>query len=86
MEQTIDFDRFKQLLATLENSEVAIRIRMSGEQWNAFSQVLLLSENAMILQEDGKRRIVMNLKNIAEFEIDSSILDLEPNLRYGIDY
>ena len=86
MDSQIDFPRFKQLLATIESSDISIRIRNTGEQWNDFSQVLLLSENAMILQENGKRRIVMNLKNIVEFEIDKPHLDLEPYHRYSIGF
>jgi hypothetical protein len=86
MDRRIDFPHFKQLLATIESSDISIRIRMTGEQWSDFSHVLLLSENAMILQENGKRRIVMNLKNIAEFEIDKPHLDIEPGHRYSIGF
>jgi hypothetical protein len=86
MDRPVDFPHFKQLLATIESSDISIRIRITGEQWNDFSQVLLLSENAMILQENGKRRIVMNLKNIVEFEIDKPHLDFAPGHRYSIGF
>jgi hypothetical protein len=86
MERRIDFSQFKQLLATIENSEVAIRIRVAGEEWSDFSHVLLLSENAMILQQDGRRRIIMNLKNVAEFQIDKPHLVFEPLTEYEIIY
>ena len=86
MDRHVDFPHFKQLLATIESSDISIRIRVTGEQWNDFSQVLLLSENAMILQENGKRRIVMNLKNIVEFEIDKPHLDFEPGHRYSVGF
>ena len=86
MDRLIDFSHFKQLLATIESSDISIRIRATGEQWNDFSQVLLLSENAMILQENGKRRIVMNLQNIVEFEIDKPHLDFEPGHPYRIGF
>jgi hypothetical protein len=82
MERSIDFSKFRQLLAAIENSEVLIRIRCSGERWCEFSSLLLLSENAMILQENSRRRIIMNLKNVVEFEIDQAALDLDPNAQY----
>lgn len=86
MDTPVDFPHFKQLLSRIEGADVSIRIRVTGEQWNSFSKVLLLSENAMILQENGKRRIVMNLKNIVEFEIDQPHLDFEPGHCYRIGF
>lgn len=84
METSVDFFRFRQLLATIESAEVMIRIRCSGEHWCEFSNLLLLSENAMILQENSRKRIIMNLKNVVEFEIDQPCLNLEPHTQYSV--
>lgn len=86
MDRSVDFLKFRHLLATIENSEVMIRIRCSGEPWCGFSYLLLLSENAMILEENSRHRIVMNLGTVVEFEIDQPALDLGPNCQYEIKY
>lgn len=84
MEREVDYGRFRRLLENIESGDVRIRIRNAGESWSGFSQVLLLSENAMILQENGRRRIVMNLRHIEEFELDREHFDCEPNVPYKV--
>jgi hypothetical protein len=80
---------FKALLLALENStpRVQIRLRMANEPWmENFSTVILVSQNATILSSDpaAEPKIIFNLKNVAEFEIDRSFLNFEPNIRYSI--
>ena len=84
MERSIDFSKFRKLLATLENSPVKIRLRCAGERYGEFSNVLLLSENAMILQHQPNKRMIVNLRDVAEFELDHPLLDLEANGAYNV--
>ncbi|HEY9489562.1 MAG TPA: hypothetical protein VIQ51_14565 [Chryseosolibacter sp.] len=86
MQDTINFPQFKRLLETLENSEISIRLRISGESWLPYSRLILLSESAMILQDGPERKMITNLRNIVEFEIDKKILTLEAHCPYEISY
>lgn len=85
MEGRVDFAQFRQLLESLESSEVSIRVRLSGEGWTGFSKLLLLSESAMILQ-NGTSRVIFNLRSTVEFEVDQPILGLSAHTRYEIAY
>jgi hypothetical protein len=84
MENVIDFLQFRQLLQSLENSNTAIRLRMMGEQWMDFSSVVILSEHAMLLQANGQRKLITNLRNVVEIEIDNAVGDLAANRVYSI--
>ena len=84
MENSIDYYQFKQLLHTLENVETLIRFRMIGEQWTDFSKVILVSESALLFQEGAVQRVIMNLRNVVEFELDQQHLDYLPNNSYCI--
>lgn len=76
MERRVDFMTFRQLLQSLENCDTAIRLRISGEAWTDFSALILLSENAMILQDGSEGRLVINLRNVVQFELAEPHLDL----------
>lgn len=84
MESSIDYYQFKQLLHTLENAETSIRFRLIGEQWTGFSNVILVSENALLFQEGASQRVIMNLRNVVEFELDQQHLEYLPNNSYRI--
>lgn len=86
MEKRIDFATFRQLLQSLENSDTAIRLRMSGEEWMDFTKLILLSESAMIVEDPSMKRVVKNLRNVVEFEVDEPVLELSPFSLYEIDY
>jgi hypothetical protein len=85
MENRIDYYQFKQLLQTLENAESSIRFRLVGESWTEFSMVVLVSENAVMYQEGMIRRVIMNLRNVTEFQIDQPHLEYLPDYPYRID-
>ena len=86
MEKRIDFGTFRQLLQSLENSDTAIRLRMSGEEWMDFTKLILLSESAMIVEDPSMKRVVKNLRNVVEFEVDEPVLELSPFSLYEIHY
>lgn len=86
MENKIALSQFRRLLTDIENSEVLIRIRLSGERWMEYSKVVLVSVNAMILQEGDKpRRPVMNLRAVVEFAIDRPYSDFLENVPYQVE-
>jgi hypothetical protein len=83
--EKIDLLQFKKLLAEIENTEVLIRIRLAGERWMEFSKVIIVSENACILEEENKpRRPVLNLRAVVEFAIDRPHLDYLVNTPYEV--
>ena len=84
MDNVIDFLQFRQLLQSLENSNTAIRLRMMGEPWMDFSLVVILSEHAMLLQSNGQRKLISNLRSVVEFEIDKTVGDYAANRVYSI--
>ena len=86
MERRIDFTTFKQVLQSIENTEVTIRLRMSGEGWMDFAKLILLSESAMIVQHNSRGKVIMNLRNVVEFEIDEPVLDLSAYKQYEVVY
>lgn len=83
MKDQVDFAYFRKLLDSLENSEISIRIRLSGEAWMEYSKLLLLSDSAMILQ-NGSSRVILNIRNTVEFEIDNPFLGLSAHTPYEI--
>lgn len=84
MKQRVDFLTFRQLLQRLEDSDVAIRVRMSGEDWTSFMTLILLSESAMIGQDGSERQMIINLKNIVEFELNQPHLHLTARIVYEV--
>lgn len=86
MENTIDFLEFRQLLQSLENTDTAIRLRTTGEPWTDFSLVMILSDHAMLLQANGQRKLISNLRNIVEFEIDKPVGDYSADRVYSITH
>jgi len=70
----------------MENSGILIRLRLMGEPWLEFSTPILVSENAMIIQGASDRRMIPNLRNIVEFELDRPHRDLSANSLYVITY
>ena len=85
MERAVDFSEFIQLLQTLENSDIAIRLRLTAEAWMDFSTIVLLSEHAMLVQRDGQRTLI-NLRHIVEFELDKPAGTFSPDCVYVIGY
>lgn len=85
MESSIDYYQFKQLLHTLENADSLIRFRLVGESWTEFSKVVLVSENAVMCQEGTTQRVIVNLRNVTEFQIDQPHLEYLPHIPYRID-
>ena len=86
MENKIALSEFRKLLTDIENRDVLIRIRVSGERWMEYSKVVLVSVNAMILQEGDKpRRPVMNLGAVVEFAIDRPHLEFLENVPYQVE-
>lgn len=59
---------------------------MPGETWTDFSKLILLSENAMILQNGSERRIILNVRNVVEFEVDKGVRQILPRVLYGISH
>ena len=84
MENIIDLAGFRKVLQVLENSDVAIRLRLLGETWTGFARVILLSESAVILQDGSDRRMIINIRNVMEFEVDNGLLGLIANVPYEI--
>ena len=74
MENRVDFPRFRELLHVLENSGTLIRVRLSGEGWMADSKLILLSESAMILQDERDHKTIVNLRNVVEFQLEKAVL------------
>ena len=86
MDNTIDLAAFQGLLQRLENSDVSIRLRMLGEPWTKFSSVILLSDSAMIVQDNTDRKTIINIRNVIEFELDTPVEGISANTRYMISY
>ena len=73
MERKIEFSDFRRILEWLENNDVLIRLRTSGEAWTPYSKLILLSENAMILQPAKDRRMIVNIRDVVEFELEEPV-------------
>jgi len=86
MESRIDLSTFRELLRSLENSDISIRLRISGEGWMDFTKLILLSESAMIVQDGSDHRVIMNVRDVVECQIDQPLLDLAPLTSYEIAY
>lgn len=86
MDHTIDLTAFRDLLQRLENGDVSIRLRLLGEPWTKFSKLVLLSESAMIVQDSNDRKMVINIRNIIEFELDKPVEGISANTHYAISY
>lgn len=86
MDNKVDFAQFRDLLQALENSHVTIRLRMLGSPWTSFCKLILLSESAMILQDGTERKIIMNLKNVVEFELEDEVDGFVANNAYEVRY
>lgn len=86
MHDRIDLFRLKQLLQSLENSEVRIRVRAIGEGWMAYCKLVLLSDSAMILQSDDERRIIVYIKNVVEFQLEEPFSGYPANTTFEVAY
>jgi hypothetical protein len=73
METGIEFADFRRLLERLENTDGLIRLRTSGEAWTPFAKLILLSDNAMILQPADDRRMIVNIRDVVEFELEQPV-------------
>lgn len=86
MEKKVDFPGFRELLHVVESTDTLIRVRISGEGWMPFTRLILLSESAMILQAGHDRKVIVNLRNVAEFELDRPALDFSGSVIYTVGY
>ncbi|MDQ2656214.1 MAG: hypothetical protein M3Y60_02250 [Bacteroidota bacterium] len=86
MEEKVDFSDFRTLLESLENSEVRIRVRLMGQGWTGYSNLILLSESAMILEDDSDQRTVLYLKNVIKFQVDREAFNVKPDITYEVIY
>ncbi len=86
MEDGIDFYDFRTLLASLENSEIKIRVRLMGQGWTGYSKLILLSESAMILEDDSDQKTVLYVKNVIKFQIDRAAFNIRPDTTYEVIY
>lgn len=73
METGIEFADFRRLLEWLENTDALIRLRTCGEAWTPYAKLILLSDNAMILQLASDRRMIVNIRDVVEFELDQAV-------------
>lgn len=86
MQPKVDFQSFRILLESLENTDKKIRLRPLGESWIDFSRVILLSDSAMIIQSDGERKVIINIKNVMEFQVEKEVSSFEPGTVYEVSY
>lgn len=86
MDNKVDFARFRELLQSLENADIKVRLRTLGNPWTSFCTVILLSESAMILQDGTDRKIIMNLRNVVEFELSDDVDGFKANSGYEVGY
>ena len=86
MDNKVDFPQFRGLLQALENSDLTLRLRMLGNPWTPFCTLILLSESAMILQDGTDRKIIMNLRNVVEFELAQEVSGFQANNAYEVGY
>lgn len=86
MGNKVDFARFRDLLQEIENSDITIRVRVLGNPWTSFCTLILLSESAMILLDSTDSKIIINLKNIVEFELEEEVRELKANTVYEVGY
>lgn len=86
MQNRVDSFALKQLLESLENSEVRIRIRGMGEPWMGYCKLVLLSDRAMILQSDSDPRIILNIRNIVEFQLERNFSGYDAEVTYEVEH
>lgn len=86
MEDRIDFSDFRTLLESLENSEIKIRVRLMGQGWTGYSKLILLSESAMILEDDSDQKTVFYIKNVIRFQVDQEAFNVKPDITYEVIY
>lgn len=86
MQNRTDFQEFIRLLQTIENSDTPVRVRTLGDPWMEFAKLMLLSDSAMILEMIDGRRVILNIKNVVEFQLERRILDYEAKTTYEIAY
>lgn len=86
MHNRTDYQEFVRLLQSIENSDTAIRLRTLGDPWMEFAKLILLSDSAMILQTGDGRRLILNIRNVVEFQVEAKIHDYEARTTYEIAY
>ena len=79
----------KNLLASIAIDPHAslFRYRLMGEMWQSgFMQVIQVSNTGVLLNDRNKGRHVFlaDLKNIAQFELDSSHSSYQPHCHYDV--
>ncbi len=84
MQNRVDSFALKQLLQSLENANVPIRIRGMGKPWMDFCRLVLLSDSAMILESDDDPRIIINIRNVMEFQLGQPFAGYEAELTYEV--
>lgn len=77
------------LLASIANAPHAclFRYRLMGEMWQSgFMHVIQVSDTGVLLNDHnkGKHVFLADLKNIAQFELDSSHSSYQPHCHYDV--
>ena len=80
----VEVSQFHELLSSLQDSEVMIRLREFGRTWTGLSKVIIVSGNAVIIQTDLTRTVITNLRTVAEFAIDKPHMHYLPNVSYQL--
>lgn len=86
MDNEVSVAQFIALLQQLENSGTGIRVRLSGKAWTSFCQLIVLSESAMILRNSPESQLIVNVRNVMEFELEEAVADFKPCTVYEIVY
>lgn len=79
----------KSLLTSIANAPHAslFRYRLMGEMWQSgFMHVIQVSNTGVLLNDHnkGKHVFLADLKNIAQFELDSSHSSYQPHCHYDV--
>lgn len=86
MVNEVSVAHFIALLQQLENSGTGIRLRLSGKTWTPFCQLIVLSESAMILRNNTESQLIVNLRNVMQFEVEEGVAGFKPRTPYEIVY
>jgi hypothetical protein len=87
---TISTQEFCELIKDLALSadyNVLIRVRLLGEMWHThFSIIEQSTPYSMILRDEitGYSTLVADLRQVIQFELDSSFRQYQPNFHYSV--
>lgn len=83
----ISTTELKNLLVILSGNPIQLRFRLMGAMWQqSFMRVVSVTNDEVVFRDDVNRKIVIlsDLKMIAHFELDGSLLSLLPNFHYDV--